>query len=1192
MSKELYIGRYKVIKELGRGGMGIVYKGEDPILDRLVAIKVLPPKKTASKKAVQRFLREARVSARLDHPHIVKVYDIGEEDSLFHIVMEYVHGESLRDIVEAEGVINIRYMAELFAQLCNAMAYAHEQKITHRDIKPENIKVTDENKVKVMDFGIAVLDDSHSITETGSVMGTIAYFSPEQAKGAEADYRADIYSMGVVFYEMLTRFLPFDAHSLPEMLNKHLYELPILPTKRNPEVPEVFEKLILRCMEKNPADRFQSASEMEAIVREWLEGGSRHPQNIQSAKAPEVNSDRLAALKAELLASLNGDKKEDELQEKRKSQYELKIQPSAELLTMLGEDEDEEKEDEKPAAAHYSEPPSAEPEIKAVPLYVPPQQPLFQAPSEKKPEMATEPKAETKPQEPRFETPQIFPVMPPPSSEPVTESPEQERYNKFIEQMKKAATASQTVAEGRLQPSSVICPSCGQENPVSLSYCSRCGSELPALDGQIGDAEYQNSQGVSYFKSGDYDEALEHFNLAIKYNPDFAEAYYNIGRVYIEQKDYERAFKAFSDALEMFPDDPDAHICMAGYYRRTDSPGDAVACYKNALKLNQNNPEARGALASLYAQQGDIASAIREYTYIITSNPDDAEAHKQLGYLYSGINQIDSAIREFEIFLRYEPENAQVYAWLGDLYKKKRKFGQAEKNYNSALTINPENADVYTSLSDLYLRQNKTDMARRTITSALSIEEDNREARLQLADMYLSRGDGRAAAAELEHIAASHPGDTEVHQHLGELYLTMGAYDRAIDHYEKSVEADSSSAGSHNRLGMLYMKKDYGQLGILEYRQAVSMQPCNAEYREDLGMAYYCQGDRPRAIEELKKAATLDCRNVDYCKAIGVMLEEEGRYDEAIKMFRKAEELSPRDSLVPAMIGKVYFNQGLVSMALTEYQKALALQPTNYLYHIYIAKAYARRNQPDLAIESFRTAINLMPSKNIGEFSSIMLKAYVDSAKEHIEKGEYPKARQSLIAAEKLDSDNSSVLHLLGVILIHEKKGREAYDYIIRALKSQPSNVAYLMDYARVAVLLGDYEKALKTWSTANEIAPDRMELHSLKIDILSAAGRNSEASLYIDSMMSRDPANEPYYHSLKAYAASKKKDRLTEEKERFAAMKTSGYSWEYTKEYAVFLASRNRNNEAAGYFASAAENCPNEREREEILRLSSELAK
>ena len=1231
MGKELYIGRYQVIRELGRGGMGIVYEGTDPILDRPVAIKVLPPKKTASKKAVQRFLREARVSARLDHPHIVKIYDIGEEDGMFHIVMEYVPGDSLRDLIETDGPINIPYMGELFAQLCNAMSYAHSQHITHRDIKPENIKVTLDNKIKVMDFGIAVLDDNHSLTETGSVMGTIAYFSPEQARGEEADYRADIYSMGVVFYEMLTKMLPFEAASLPEMLNKHLYDKPIYPTRRNPEIPKVFEDLILKCMEKIPDLRFSSASEMETIVRDYLSGQSKVKSVVK-----ELKEDKIAVLKAELLASLNDDKLSFEsstpppsiskapsspvtltekqtssLFKKDKTAYTVEryknvdytptvvpINPSAALSSLMAEVEEEQKKNESiistlpevPSSLKLKlEEPKIEPKIE--PQKISKMQQMKEAEAKKLEEKKKKEKEQVK--EEKKEEVLVLPIIPqapPMMTENVPEASDSSKYGNFIDKMKKDATEYKSDFE--YSGDSIICPHCGQENVAGQLSCSRCNADLSSISQNNLQAEFANNRGLKFLESGDYSEALEQFEIAKRANPNYSQPYYNIGKIWLEQNDMQHAFRAFSEAMEMFPDDPDSGVNLAEYYRRNDNPGEAVKYYLIALRLDQNNVKVREELASLYTQQGNVAQAIKEYGYILAIDPDYVEAHKQLGYLYSGINQIDSAIKEFETVLRYDPGNSQVYAWLGDLYKKKRKFGQAERNYSNAISLNPDNPDLYTSLSDLYLKENRDDLAYKTINNALSLEENNKEARLQLADMYLERGDRASAVAELEHVALTHPGDTEIHRNLGDLYMTMGAYDNAMTHYEKSVEADtdSTNADAHNKLGMLYLKKDYTQLGIIEYRQAVAMDPVNPEYREDLGMAYYCQGDKARAIDELKKAATLDSRNVDYYKAIGVMMEEEGRFEEAIQMLKKAETLSPRDSQIPALIGKVYFSQGLVSMAIIEYKKALGLQPTNYLYYIYIAKAYAKKNQPDLAISSFKQALNLMPSKKVGEYGSVMVKAYIDSARTAIENEEFSKAKQVLISAEKLAPDNVTVIHLLGVIFLHEKKGKKAFEYLTKALKSQPSNPNILIDFTRANVLLGDYENALKTWNKVKNIAPDRDDLYPLQIDIFLSAGRFSEASALIEKLMKQNPDKSYYYHSLKAYLAHKKKDYLMEEKERIEAMNESGGKWKYTKDYVNFLISRNRADEADRYLDSSLETCESEKDRNEILTIKEKI--
>ncbi|MBR0519630.1 serine/threonine protein kinase, partial [bacterium] len=521
MGKELYIGRYQVIRELGRGGMGIVYEGIDPILDRQVAIKVLPPKKTASKKSVQRFLREARVSARLDHPHIVKIYDIGEEDGMFHIVMEYVPGDSLRDLIEDEKPINIPYMAELFAQLCNAMSYAHSQHITHRDIKPENIKVTLDNKIKVMDFGIAVLDDNHSLTATGSVMGTIAYFSPEQARGEEADYRADIYSMGIVFYEMLTKMLPFEASSLPDMLNKHLYDKPIYPTRRNPDIPKVFEDLILKCMEKVPDLRFSSASEMETIVRDYLSGQSK----VQSV-VKELQDDKIAVLKAELLASLNSDKtdfgssipnKKSSVEKsetitsskpfkKDKTFYTVEkyknvdytptvmpINPSAALSSLMAEVEEEQKKNASisstmPEVASSEFQPKKE-EPKEEPPKMSKMQQMKEAEAKKKEaeakkleEKNKKESIDTDDEEDLKEESLVLPIIPqatPMVAENTSEGSDKNNYNNYIDRMKKDATEYK--GDFEFSGGSIICPHCGQENVSGQLACSRCNADLSSI---------------------------------------------------------------------------------------------------------------------------------------------------------------------------------------------------------------------------------------------------------------------------------------------------------------------------------------------------------------------------------------------------------------------------------------------------------------------------------------------------------------------------------------------------------------------------------------------------------------------------------------------------------------------------------------------------------------------------------------
>jgi serine/threonine protein kinase/Tol biopolymer transport system component len=290
MTSDHFIGRYKVIEELGRGGMGTVYHAVDPLLERDVAIKVLHPQKLVKKAALDRFLREARIAAKLDNPYIIKVYDIGSENNLYHIVMEFVRGETLRDIISARESVNdidIDLMVQYFWQICRALDYAHEMKIIHRDIKPENILVTDVGRIKVMDLGLAVLEDANPLTSTGDVLGTFSYFSPEQARGERADPRSDIYSLGIVFFEMLTNEPPFKAQSPSEMIQKHLYMNPPSILELNDRVPMLLDEIVQRALKKDAHTRYQS---VRLILDDLGRYGVDFSTGIHDLESPHVES--------------------------------------------------------------------------------------------------------------------------------------------------------------------------------------------------------------------------------------------------------------------------------------------------------------------------------------------------------------------------------------------------------------------------------------------------------------------------------------------------------------------------------------------------------------------------------------------------------------------------------------------------------------------------------------------------------------------------------------------------------------------------------------------------------------------------------------------------------------------------------------------------------------------------------------
>lgn len=264
-------GRYEIIEELGSGGMAVVYKGLDTALGRPVTIKILRLEYTTDYGFVRRFQREARAIASLSHPNIVSIYDVGvQEGNIHYLVMEYVHGDNLKAIITREGPLAPARAIHIVCQICEALTHAHENNIVHRDVKPHNILITREGWAKLSDFGIARDVTGSTLTYTDSFIGSVHYLSPEQARGQLADPRSDLYSLGVVLYEMLTGSVPYQGDNLIAVALKHIQDEPEPPSKLNGRITIQLEEVILRAIAKDPSKRFQSGRELSLHLREGL----------------------------------------------------------------------------------------------------------------------------------------------------------------------------------------------------------------------------------------------------------------------------------------------------------------------------------------------------------------------------------------------------------------------------------------------------------------------------------------------------------------------------------------------------------------------------------------------------------------------------------------------------------------------------------------------------------------------------------------------------------------------------------------------------------------------------------------------------------------------------------------------------------------------------------------------------------
>ncbi len=297
----VFDGRYMIVRKLGAGGMADVYLAEDQELGRRVAIKILNDRHAADEQFVERFRREAKNAAGLSHPNIVQIYDRGTAEGTYYIAMEYLDGRSLKELIVGRGPAPIKLAIEYTREILAAVGFAHRNGIVHRDIKPHNVLCGPEGRLKVTDFGIA-RSGASQMTEVGSIIGTAQYLSPEQARGAPVDQSSDLYSVGVVLYELLTGQVPFTGDTPLEIAMKHLSTIPRPPSELREDVPHDLDLVVLRALAKEPTDRYQSAEEMDADLNRVLEGLPVGDETANAATAVLAGAGVMAAAPTSVIA--------------------------------------------------------------------------------------------------------------------------------------------------------------------------------------------------------------------------------------------------------------------------------------------------------------------------------------------------------------------------------------------------------------------------------------------------------------------------------------------------------------------------------------------------------------------------------------------------------------------------------------------------------------------------------------------------------------------------------------------------------------------------------------------------------------------------------------------------------------------------------------------------------------------------
>ena len=326
--------RYEIIKSIGEGGMANVYLAYDTILDRRVAVKILRGDLSNDEKFVRRFQREALSASSLTHPNIVEMYDVGEDNGIYYIIMEYIEGKTLKQLIKKRGALTLSEAIDIMLQITDGISEAHNSYIIHRDLKPQNIMIKEDGTIKITDFGIAMALNSTQLTQTNSVMGSVHYLPPEQASGKGSTIRSDIYSMGILFYELLTGSLPFKGDNAVEIALKQMRDQIPSVRKKNPSIPQSVENVIIKATAKNPKNRYSDSKEMHADLLTVLNDDRVNEEKIVF-KYPEHEVDENTAMLDKVK------EKTDEKLDKNKAKEKTKEKEKVEEVVEEKKEEDE-----------------------------------------------------------------------------------------------------------------------------------------------------------------------------------------------------------------------------------------------------------------------------------------------------------------------------------------------------------------------------------------------------------------------------------------------------------------------------------------------------------------------------------------------------------------------------------------------------------------------------------------------------------------------------------------------------------------------------------------------------------------------------------------------------------------------------------------------------------------------------------
>jgi serine/threonine protein kinase/lipopolysaccharide biosynthesis regulator YciM len=870
---ETFGPRYKIIEEIGRGGMGRVYKAEDKELGITVALKMIHPEYSSRRHIIERFKKETLLARSISHENVIRIYDIGEVDKIKFISMDYVKGQSLKELILTSGKLTVETTISITKQICEAIHIANQKGIVHRDLKPQNILIDNSGKAYVTDFGVAKSVEVMEDSAPGIIIGTIQYISPEQAKGEKADTRSDIYSLGIIMYEMLTGEKPFKAETYTGYIQKHIHEIPASPSKFNPNIPFYLEKIILKCLQKDKRDRYQNAEE---ILHDLEEQKVTVRPVLSRIGAKKLLKATYASALIILIVAI--------------AYLWIKRKPSGLLLT-----EDLSKSIVVMPFENNTGDESQDYWRKALSNML-----IYDLIQSKLIRVLTEDRLLEILEKLNLQDEKSY------TSEDLKKVAEQGRVSHILtgnytkaEDTLRIYTKLQNIITGELIDSHKVE---GQGEPT---FYSAVDLLTPWVKSQFN----FTSDEIAADPDRNIEEILTGSPQALKY--------YDQGKQYYQEGKFEKSNEALEKAINIDPGFVIAYKRISENYHYLDDIDQANKYARLALSLlDQDRVSLRERHLiegwSLTILEDSYDKAIETYKILLQSYPDDEDGNTYLGAIYRNKEEWNLAIERFEKVLKVNPVIAvENFIFI---YK-------AMGLYDKALEILHSYREIYTEssfrshMSDIYFSEGRIELALLEAEAALALapEDDNSDLIRLMGKIYHIKDDFLRAEETYRRLLKKSLSQYQLSGRywLGHLYLSQGNYEKSRKEVLVGMEVVRKSGLKPSETEFLLLLV-YLNLQMKQYTEALNLLAQTEEIADDINL-----GESKIQAIHFRGLTYLEMKKRDEAK----------RTAEELKQYVEKTGIQKQMRYYYFLTGMIALEEGRLSQSINDLELSLSMLP-------------------------------------------------------------------------------------------------------------------------------------------------------------------------------------------------------------------------------------------------------------------------